>query len=60
MAEFLRVKRFRWFGHEDDNYEGEATRTILRMTVVDGKRNRGRPNLRWRDLVKDDIWQETV
>ena len=22
---------------------------------VDGKRNRGRPKLRWRDLVKDDM-----
>ena len=27
---------------------------ILQMTV-DGKRNRGRPKLRWRDLVRDDM-----
>ena len=32
----------------------DATRKILQMTV-DGKRNRGRPKLRWRDLVKDDM-----
>ena len=32
----------------------DATRKILQMTV-DGKRNRGRPNMRWRDLVRDDM-----
>ena len=32
----------------------DATRKILQMTV-DGKRNRGRPKLRWRDLLKDDM-----
>ena len=31
-----------------------AMRNILQMTV-DGKLNRGRPKLRWRDLVKDDM-----
>ena len=31
-----------------------ARRKILQMEV-DGKRNRGRPNLRWRYLVKDDM-----
>ena len=35
-----------------DKYE--ATRKILQMTV-DGKRNRGRPKLRWEDLVKEDM-----
>ena len=56
MAEFLREKRLRWFGHvglqRRDN--DDATRKILQMTV-DGKINRGSPKLRWRDLVKDDI-----
>ena len=32
----------------------EATRKILQMTV-DGKRNRGRPKLRWRDLVMENM-----
>ena len=31
-----------------------TTRKILQMTV-DGKQNRGRPKLRWRDLVKEDM-----
>ena len=30
-------------------------RKILHVTVVDGKRNRGIPKLRWRDLVKEDM-----
>ena len=54
MAEFLRQKRLRWFRHVQRRYRDEATITILQMTV-DGKRNRGRPTLRWRDLVKDDM-----
>ena len=54
MAEFLRERRLRWFGHVQRRDKDDATRKILQMTV-DGKRNRGRPKLRWRDLVRDDI-----
>ena len=32
----------------------DATRKILLM-IVDGKRNRGRPKLRWRELVKENF-----
>ena len=55
MAEFLREKRLRWFGHMQRRDKDDATRKILQMMEVDGKRNRGRPKLRWRDLVKDDM-----
>ena len=48
MAEFLREKRLRWFGHVQRRDKDDATRNILQMTV-DGKQNRGRPKLRWRD-----------
>ena len=54
MAEFLRVKRLRWFGHVQRGDTDDATRKILQMTVA-GKRNRGRPKLRWRDLVEEDM-----
>ena len=54
MATFLREKRLRWFGHLQGRDIDEATRNILHMTV-DGKRNRGRPKLRCRDLVKEDM-----
>ena len=53
MAEFLREKRLIWFGHVQRRDKDDATRKIVQMTV-DGKRNRGRPNLRRRDLVKED------
>ena len=39
MAEFLREKRLRWFGHVQRRDKDDATRKILQMTV-DGKRNR--------------------
>ena len=48
MAEFLREKRLRWFGHVQRRDKDDATRKIFQMTV-DGKQNRGRPK-----LVKDD------
>ena len=54
MAEFLREKRLRWFGYVERRDKDDATRKILQMTV-DGKRIRGRPKLRWRDLVKEDM-----
>ena len=46
MAEFNREKRLRWFEHVQRRDKDESTRKILQMTV-DGKRNRGRPKLRW-------------
>ena len=52
MAEFLREKSLRWFGHVQRRDKDEATRKILQMTV-DGKQNQGTPKLRWRDLVKE-------
>ena len=54
MAELLREKRLRCFVHVQRQDYDETTRNILQMTV-DGKRNRGRPKLRWRDLVKEDM-----
>ena len=54
MPEFLKEKRLRWFGHVQRQDIEETMRKILQMTV-DEKRNRGRPKLRWRDLVKEDM-----
>ena len=44
----------RWFGHVQRLDKDEATRKIFQM-AIDGKGNRGRPKLRWRDLVKEDM-----
>ena len=40
------------FGHVQRRDKDDASREILQMTV-DGKQNRGRPKLRWRDLTGD-------
>ena len=42
------------FAHVQMGDKDEATSNILQMPV-DGKRNRGRPKRRWRDLVKEDM-----
>ena len=49
-----REKMLRWFGHVQRRDKYEATRNISQMTV-DGKRDRGRPKLRWRNMVKEDM-----
>ena len=46
-------KGLRMFEHMQRRNRGDATRNILHMTV-DGKRDRGRPELSWRDLMKED------
>ena len=52
MAEFLSSeKMLRWFGHVQRRVKDDAMRKILQMGV-DGKQNRGRPKLRWRDRVR--------
>ena len=43
-----------WFRHVQRRDKDDATINILQMTV-DGKRNRGRPKLRWRDVMKEDM-----
>ena len=35
--------------------KGDATTKIVHNMTVDGKRNRGRPNLRWRYMEKEDM-----
>ena len=59
MAEFLREKRLRWFGHVQRRDKDEATRKLL-QTTVDGKRNRGIQKLRWRDMVKEDMARNQI
>ena len=44
----------RSFGRVQRRDKDDAMRKILQMTV-DGKRNRGRPKLRLRELVRDDM-----
>ena len=54
MSEFLRNKRLILFGHFQRRVKDDAMGKLLQM-AEDGKRNQGRPKLRWRDLVKEDM-----
>jgi hypothetical protein len=50
---FGKVNRLRWAGHVIRLEEQSPARTVL-VAVIEGKRQRGRPKLRWEDGVMDD------
>ena len=51
----LREQRLRWFGHVARMNAREWPRVMVNA-LVDGKRKRGRPKLRWfEDVVKYDL-----
>ena len=50
----MRENRMRWYGHVQRREESHITRRVHRINV-EGKRNRGRPELRWMDIVNQDM-----
>jgi hypothetical protein len=50
---YIKMNRLRWAGHVIRLEEQSPTRRVL-TAVVEGKRQRGRPKLRWEDGVLDD------
>ena len=59
MVESLREQRLRLFGQVQRRDKDDATRRIFQMTV-DGMRNRGRPKLRWQELVNEDMARNQI
>jgi hypothetical protein len=53
IVTYIKVNRLRWAGHVIRLDQQSPTRRIL-VAVVEGKRKRGRPKLRWEDGVMDD------
>jgi hypothetical protein len=49
----IKVNRLRWAGHVIRLEEQSPARRVL-VAVVEGKRQRGKPKLRWEDGVMDD------
>jgi hypothetical protein len=50
---YIKVNRLRWAGHVIQ-LEEQSPATRVLVAVVEGKRQRGRPKLRWEDGVMDD------
>ena len=50
---YIKINRLKWAGHVIRMEEQSATRRFL-VAVVEGRRQRGRPKLRWEDGVMED------
>ncbi|GKF20328.1 hypothetical protein Tco_0068966 [Tanacetum coccineum] len=50
----MREGRLRWVGHVRRRPQSAPVRRVEAL-VVDGLRRRGRPKLRWEDIVKLDM-----
>lgn len=54
VTEVLRRRRLRWWGHVLRKDDEEWVKKCMDLEV-DGTRGRGRPRLRWREVVKKDM-----
>ena len=50
---YIKINRLKWKGHVIRMEEQSATRRVL-VAVAEGRRQRGRPKLRWEDGVMGD------
>ena len=50
---YIKINRLKWAGHVIGMEEQSATRRVL-IAVVEGRRQRGMPKLRWEDGVMED------
>ena len=55
MFTLLRQRRLRWLGHVHRMEDGRIPKDILYGQLATGKRDTGRPQLRYRDVVKRDL-----
>ena len=53
-ATVMRRGRLEWFGHVKRRGEPENIRAVADI-MMEGKRPRGRPKLRWNDTVRKDM-----
>ena len=51
---YIKINRLKWAGHVIGTEEQSATRRVLVVAAVEGRRERGRPKLRWEDGVMGD------
>ena len=55
MYTLLRQRRLRWLGHVCRMEDGRIPKDILYSELASGKRNTGRPQLRFKDVCKRDM-----
>jgi len=53
IVKYIKINRLKWAGHVIRMEEQSPTRRVL-VVVVEGRRQRGRPKLRWEDGVTED------
>ena len=52
VVTYIKISRLKWAGHIVRMEELSPTRRVL-VAVVEGRRKRGRPRLRWEDGVME-------
>ncbi|TWW67246.1 hypothetical protein D4764_02G0002870 [Takifugu flavidus] len=55
MYSLLRQRRLRWLGHVCRMDDGHISKDILFAELSSGKRQKGRPQLRYKDVCKQDL-----
>jgi hypothetical protein len=53
IVTYIKINQLKWAGHVIRMEEQSPTRRVL-VAVVGGRRQRGRPKLRWEDSVMED------
>ncbi|KAL1447748.1 hypothetical protein WDU94_000621 [Cyamophila willieti] len=57
LGKKIQESRIRWFGHVERRNKSYISKRVEKI-VIEGKRRRGRPKLRWRDKVEEDLREE--
>ena len=60
MFTMLRQRRLRWLGHVRRMNDGRIPKDLLYGELSAGKRNLGRPQLRYRDVCKRDMKELSI
>ncbi|KAI5728881.1 hypothetical protein M8J77_001642 [Diaphorina citri] len=59
ISKKVQERRLQWFGHVERREEAYVGKRVRRMEVS-GKRNRGRPKMRYMDKIKEDLKEKNL
>ena len=60
MADILIEKNLRWLGHVQRMENDRLPKQLLYSQLCEGKRNQGRPRLRFKDVVKRNMKHQQI